>query len=82
MMNPDGVVIGNYRNSLAGEDLNRKFLSRDLALFPEVKALQELITRSSLLTGFIDLHGHSQRKWVFAYGPEKHPEAKTFLVLM
>jgi len=39
MMNPDGVVTGNYRNSLAGEDLNRKFLSKDLSLFPEVKAL-------------------------------------------
>jgi len=25
MLNPDGVVLGNYRDSLAGEDLNRKF---------------------------------------------------------
>jgi len=23
MMNPDGVVIGNYRTSFAGKDLNR-----------------------------------------------------------
>ena len=24
MLNPDGVVNGNYRSSLAGEDLNRR----------------------------------------------------------
>lgn len=43
MLNPDGVVVGNFRNSLAGEDLNRKFLDDELSLFPEVKALKELI---------------------------------------
>lgn len=26
MLNPDGVIQGNYRNSLAGCDLNRKYL--------------------------------------------------------
>lgn len=25
MINPDGVVFGNYRTGLAGKDLNRKF---------------------------------------------------------
>jgi murein tripeptide amidase MpaA len=25
MINPDGVVFGNYRTSLSGKDLNRKF---------------------------------------------------------
>ena len=25
MLNPDGVVVGNYRTSLAGCDLNRKW---------------------------------------------------------
>jgi len=25
MLNPDGVIIGNYRCSLDGSDLNRKF---------------------------------------------------------
>ena len=28
MMNPDGVVFGNYRTSLSGKDLNRKFKAK------------------------------------------------------
>lgn len=27
MSNPDGVIIGNYRTSMAGSDLNRKYLN-------------------------------------------------------
>lgn len=27
MTNPDGVIVGNYRTSLSGNDLNRQFLS-------------------------------------------------------
>jgi len=26
MVNPDGVIIGNSRTSIAGKDLNRQFL--------------------------------------------------------
>lgn len=26
MINPDGVIVGNYRTSLSGNDLNRQFL--------------------------------------------------------
>lgn len=29
MTNPDGVIIGNYRTSFAGNDLNRKFIDPD-----------------------------------------------------
>ena len=25
MLNPDGVILGNYRSSFAGKDLNRQF---------------------------------------------------------
>lgn len=27
MLNPDGVLIGNYRTGIIGEDLNRRFHS-------------------------------------------------------
>jgi murein tripeptide amidase MpaA len=34
MMNPDGVVMGNYRTGILGEDFNRKFLSSKDILYP------------------------------------------------
>jgi cytosolic carboxypeptidase protein 2/3 len=34
MINPDGVVIGNYRTSLSGKDLNREFINPDKNIFP------------------------------------------------
>jgi hypothetical protein len=34
MINPDGVVFGNYRASLSGADLNRKFRVKNVELFP------------------------------------------------
>ena len=29
MINPDGVVFGNYRTGLGGKDLNRKFKTKN-----------------------------------------------------
>lgn len=34
MLNPDGVIIGNYRTSLVGNDLNRKYLFPNPKLHP------------------------------------------------
>jgi murein tripeptide amidase MpaA len=36
MLNPDGVINGNYRCSLAGADLNRRWKTPSKILFPEV----------------------------------------------
>jgi murein tripeptide amidase MpaA len=36
MLNPDGVVAGNFRTSLFGKDLNRLFKTRDTTLIPEI----------------------------------------------
>lgn len=36
MLNPDGVVAGNYRTSLFGKDLNRLFKVKDTTLLPEI----------------------------------------------
>lgn len=33
MLNPDGVIVGNYRCSLAGGDLNRQVCQRMVELF-------------------------------------------------
>lgn len=34
MVNPDGVVIGNYRSNLSGSDLNRNWHTDKKTLFP------------------------------------------------
>lgn len=36
MINPDGVVYGNYRTNLSGADLNRKWRHPSRHLHPEV----------------------------------------------
>ena len=36
MINVDGVVIGNYRSSMAGNDLNRRYIEPDKMVHPEV----------------------------------------------
>lgn len=41
--NPDGVVIGNYRTSMSGNDLNRQFVTPNTKLHPTVCAIKALI---------------------------------------
>lgn len=36
MLNPDGVVIGNSRSSLAGLDLNRRWSDPNPIMHPEI----------------------------------------------
>jgi murein tripeptide amidase MpaA len=45
MLNPDGVVAGNYRTGLSGKDFNREFLNPDRFVFPEIIALKELVSK-------------------------------------
>lgn len=41
MLNPDGVVAGNFRTSYSGKDLNRQFNKLDKLIYPEIFALDE-----------------------------------------
>ena len=43
MLNPDGVIEGNYRCSMAGSDLNRQWSNPDPILHPTVSALKNLL---------------------------------------
>ena len=43
MLNPDGVILGNYRTGLTGRDLNREFRYTNKMLFPTVYALKEVV---------------------------------------
>ena len=84
MVNPDGVIAGNYRASMAGCDLNRRYDNPDFRFHPTVWSIKNLC--EDLLIGsphkpkesppdeeliaFIDMHGHSRKKNVFCYGPQ------------
>ncbi|XP_044516073.1 cytosolic carboxypeptidase 4 [Gracilinanus agilis] len=72
MLNPDGVINGNHRCSLRGEDLNRQWLSPSSQHQPTIYHTKGLlhylnsIGRTPVV--FCDFHGHSQKKNVFLYG--------------
>ena len=51
MLNPDGVINGNYRTSLAGVDLNRRWDNPDFELHPTVWKVKEVRSDGELLQG-------------------------------
>ena len=71
MLNPDGVINVNYRCSLAGCDLNRRWKYPSQILHPTIyntKLLVKTFASERPLLLVCDLHGHSKRKNVFMYG--------------
>ena len=44
MLNPDGVIVGNYRSALDGIDLNRNFRNPSKVLHPQIFLLKKLAT--------------------------------------
>eukprot|EP00668_Euglena_longa_P014449 GGOE01018439.1.p1 GENE.GGOE01018439.1~~GGOE01018439.1.p1 ORF type:complete len:1056 (-),score=284.37 GGOE01018439.1:285-2993(-) len=73
MLNPDGVINGNSRCSLAGVDLNRQWAECNRHKHPTVFWLKQYIRhvrrqekRNVFL--FCDFHGHSRQNDVFMYG--------------
>lgn len=73
MLNPDGVINGNYRCSLAGIDLNRRWDRPSRMWHPTIWHTKQMIKQlnvgpSRRVIAYIDLHGHSRKKNVFVYG--------------
>ena len=61
ILNPDGVVVGNSRTSLAGCDLNRRWFNPNEIIHPEIFNTKSLILNMSLnqnISFIIDFHGH------------------------
>ncbi|CAM4795136.1 unnamed protein product [Rotaria magnacalcarata] len=87
MLNPDGVIIGNYRCSLTGKDMNRNFRHPRKQTFPTIYHVKELMQslqkEQHEIIAFCDLHGHSRKSNVFAYGCDgcdgPQPDMKNFL---
>ncbi len=73
MMNPDGVVCGNYRTSLAGCDLNRRWINPNEILHPEIFYTKQMILKLHQqrdIKMIVDFHGHSGATNIFMYGNE------------
>ncbi len=71
MLNPDGVIHGNYRCCLAGTDLNRRYLDAYPSVHANIIAMKKLILTTHQRRGvllYLDLHGHSKKKNSFLYG--------------
>jgi len=74
MLNPDGVIVGNYRCSLGGYDLNRQWLNPSTKLSPEIYSIKEMIKKTlecRKIELFVDIHGHSRQKNLFIFGCSK-----------
>ena len=72
----DGVVVGNYRCSLAGLDLNRQWSNPSKDVTPVIYALYCLLWQHRrVLSIYLDLHGHSCEPDAFFYGcDDRDPE--------
>jgi len=71
MLNPDGVINGNYRTSLSGSDLNRRWCNPDKLMHPTIYHAKEMIRSCKAHYPqciVMDLHGHSTREGIFIYG--------------
>ncbi|KAL4436239.1 hypothetical protein ABPG74_015830 [Tetrahymena malaccensis] len=79
MVNPDGVIHGNYRTDLSGVDLNRNWLTPDKQYLTTVYAIKQLISsisREYKIRYIIDLHGHSKKMNAFFYGNPNEEDAE------
>ncbi|CAM9502478.1 unnamed protein product [Bubo scandiacus] len=71
MLNPDGVVVGNSRCSLAGHDPNRAYGTALRSSFPGVwhlRAMVERVLAEREVVLYCDFHGHSRKNNIFMYG--------------
>ena len=86
MVNPDGVVCGNYRCNLNGVDLNRIWNSPHRDTHESVFHIKELIRelkRTGEVRLVLDLHGHSKKFNSFFYGnPTANPLITRMLPLI
>ena len=80
MLNPDGVILGNYRCNLAGVDLNRQWKYPSKTLHPTIFHMKSLMVAQNKLrniTMFVDFHGHSAKHNAFLYGYDDKKEKKS-----
>ena len=78
MLNPDGVIHGNYRVSLLGVDLNRRWKKPSKFMHPTIYYTKQIIkyfnekgrqpgSDSGGVVLSCDIHGHSRNMDLFTY---------------
>lgn len=76
MLNPDGVIVGNYRTSLSGFDLNRQWAAPCKQMSSEIFSMKQMIRKTlecRQIHLFVDIHGHSRQSNLFLYGCQPDP---------
>ncbi|XP_030246172.1 uncharacterized protein LOC108655510 isoform X7 [Drosophila navojoa] len=81
MLNPDGVIVGNTRNSLTGKDLNRQYRTVIRETYPSIwytKAMIRRLIEECGVAMYCDMHAHSRKHNIFIYGCEnkRNPEKR------
>jgi hypothetical protein len=82
MVNPDGIVAGNYRCNTQGHDMNRHFFADNdpqgkvrvaevelIRTFMEENFSSKDPEKRSKLEMFLDIHAHSGNRDIFVYAP-------------
>ena len=70
MLNPDGVIRGNFRMNSVGKDLNRMWTEENVENSPSVFYCHKMIQKtlqSRDIYFFCDFHGHSNKHNFFLY---------------
>lgn len=79
MLNPDGVINGNFRTSLIGKDLNRLWDDPRENICPTIFYTKEMIKKTLLSRDifiYCDFHGHSNKPNFFLYGCPSNKKVK------
>ena len=77
MLNPDGVIRGNFRMNSIGKDLNRMWTEENEENSPSVFYCHKMIQKtlnSRNIYFFCDFHGHSSKNNFFLYSCKSHNE--------
>ena len=77
MLNPDGVIRGNFRMNSVGKDLNRMWMEENEENSPSVFYCHKMIQKtlnSRNIHFFCDFHGHSSKNNFFLYSCKSHNE--------
>ena len=80
IVNPDGVIAGNYRCNTQGKDMNRHFFADDDPDGLKIRLTEVELIRSylkakipkenhDLFKLFLDIHAHSAQNSIFCYAP-------------